>query len=140
MMAEDAPRASTPSSPSATGLDRALSVAPILRPGARHLQPELLHLAGGRLGDLGEQDGARAFETRRGARRHQAISSSAETLSPGLSSTKAHGVSPISSSGFATTAASCTAGCLKSASSTSIEEMFSPPEMMMSLERSFSWM
>ena len=36
------------------------------------------------------------------------------------------------------TAAAATAGCLYSASSTSIDEMFSPPEMMMSLERSLS--
>ena len=33
-------------------------------------------------------------------------------LAPGFSSTKAQGVSPHLSSGFATTAAACTAGCL----------------------------
>ena len=39
----------------------------------------------------------------------------------------------------ATTAAIATAGCLKSASSTSIDEIFSPPEIIISLDRSFSW-
>jgi hypothetical protein len=52
--------------------------------------------------------------------------------------TKAQGISPHLSSGFATTAASSTAGWRYSAPSTSIEEMFSPPEMMMSLLRSFT--
>src|SRR5262249_20220007 len=70
---------------------------------------------------------------------HQAMRSSALAVLPGLSSTTAHGVSPHFSSGLATTATTWTAGCLYSASSTSIEEMFSPPEMMMSLERSLSW-
>ena len=48
----------------------------------------------------------------------------------------AQGVSPHFSSGCATTAAASTAGWRYSASSTSIDEMFSPPEMMMSFERS----
>ena len=48
----------------------------------------------------------------------------------------AHGVSPHFSSGCATTAALSTAGWRYSVSSTSIEDMFSPPEMMMSFERS----
>ena len=64
------------------------------------------------------------------------MSSSAVAVCPGFISTKAHGVSPHLSSGRATTAASWTPGCSNSASSTSIEEMFSPPEMMMSFERS----
>jgi hypothetical protein len=42
------------------------------------------------------------------------------------------------SSGSAATAAACTAGCLQGASSTSIEDMFSPPEMMMFFKRFFS--
>ena len=50
--------------------------------------------------------------------------------------TKAHGVSPHLSSCLATTAASMTLGCRYKTSSTSREDMFSPPEMMMSLERS----
>src|SRR5438552_3353063 len=54
----------------------------------------------------------------------------------GRSSTTAHGTSPHLSSGTATTATPCTAGCVMSTSSTSIEETFSPPEMMMSFERS----
>src|SRR5262245_36633734 len=44
--------------------------------------------------------------------RHQAIRSSVVALWPGLSSTKAQGVSPHFSSSFATTAAAATAGCL----------------------------
>ena len=55
---------------------------------------------------------------------------------PARSSMKAQGVSPQRSSGLATTAAAMTAGWRYSASSTSIEEMFSPPLMMMSFERS----
>ena len=46
------------------------------------------------------------------------------------------GVSPHFGSGRATTAASMIAGCWVSTSSTSRLEMFSPPEIMMSLERS----
>ena len=49
---------------------------------------------------------------------------------------KAQGDSPHFSSGRATTAASNTAGCLHRAFSTAMDEMFSPPEMMMSLSRS----
>ena len=58
--------------------------------------------------------------------------------SPFLSSTNAFGRSPHLSSGIATTAASSTDGCSDSTCSTSMLEMFSPPEMMMSLERSRS--
>ena len=55
---------------------------------------------------------------------------------PAAAATNAHGVSPHFSSGRATTADIRTAGCRLSAISTSIEEMFSPPEMMMSFARS----
>ena len=55
---------------------------------------------------------------------------------PALSSMNAHGVSPHFGSGCATTAASITAAWPCSTSSTSWEEMFSPPEMITSLERS----
>src|ERR1700758_1996393 len=55
---------------------------------------------------------------------------------PGFNSTKAQGVSPHFGSGRATTAASMTAGCWVKTSSTSRLEIFSPPEMMMSFERS----
>ena len=48
----------------------------------------------------------------------------------------AQGDSPHVASGWATTAAANTAGCRYSASSTSSEEMFSPPEMITSFERS----
>ena len=59
---------------------------------------------------------------------------------PGLSVTNALGRSPHFSSGTATTAHSMTAGCLATACSTSMVEMFSPPEMMMSFLRSRSSM
>ena len=58
--------------------------------------------------------------------------SSALTVEPGFTSTNAHGVSPHFVSGFATTAQASTAGWRRSTSSTSIEETFSPPEMMTS--------
>ena len=45
-------------------------------------------------------------------------------------------VSPHLASGTPITATSATAGCEKSRSSTSIEETFSPPEMMTSFLRS----
>src|ERR1700682_1979034 len=61
-----------------------------------------------------------------------------DNCAPGFRETKATGTSPHFWSGPATTAASSTAGCAASARSTSSEEMFSPPEMMMSLARSFS--
>jgi hypothetical protein len=62
--------------------------------------------------------------------------SASVALEPGFNWMKAHGVSPHFSSGRATTAASCVAGCLYRAISTSTDEMFSPPEMMMSFLRS----
>jgi len=68
--------------------------------------------------------------------RQNSRSSSDVTLAPGFSSMKAHGVSPHLSSGCATTAALSTAGWRYSVSSTSIDEMFSPPDMMMSFDRS----
>src|SRR5213593_1498842 len=68
--------------------------------------------------------------------RQNVISSSAVAAVPSRSWTNAHGVSPHFSSGRATTADISTAGWRFSAISTSIEEMFSPPEMMMSFARS----
>src|SRR5437879_6395354 len=68
--------------------------------------------------------------------RQNSMISISEALASGFSSTKAHGVSPHFASGFATTAAASTAGWRYRMSSTSSEEMFSPPEMMMSFERS----
>ena len=68
--------------------------------------------------------------------RQNSMISSAETEAPSLSYKKAHGVSPHLGSGCATTAASITAGWPCKTSSTSWEEMFSPPEMITSLERS----
>ena len=68
--------------------------------------------------------------------RHHATRSSAAALAPGFSATNAQGVSPHFGSGRATTAASITAGWRYRHSSTSSELMFSPPEMMMSFERS----
>jgi hypothetical protein len=43
-------------------------------------------------------------------------------------------------SGAPTTAASATEGCAASACSTSMDEIFSPPLMMMSFFRSTMWM
>src|SRR5580698_5362820 len=72
--------------------------------------------------------------------RQKAMMSSSLTWSwPGRFSTKAQGVSPHFSSDLATTAANRTAGWRFSTFSISMEEIFSPPEMMMSLERSLSW-
>src|SRR5207249_9173656 len=68
--------------------------------------------------------------------RQKAMISPGSAAAPSFSVTKAQGVSPQFGSGFATTAASSTAGCRYRTSSTSIVEMFSPPEMMMSFERS----
>src|SRR5471030_1220850 len=65
-----------------------------------------------------------------------ATSSAALTVAPAFNSTKAQGVSPQRGSGFATTAAARTAGWRYSTSSISMLEIFSPPEMMMSLLRS----
>jgi len=50
--------------------------------------------------------------------------------------TNAFGISPQRSSGAGMTATSETASCSKRVSSSSIEEMFSPPETMMSFLRS----
>ena len=68
------------------------------------------------------------------------ISSTSVHAAPSFSVTNATGTSPHFSSGAATTATSSTAAWLVSASSISTEEMFSPPEMMMSLARSRSSM
>src|SRR5579871_161495 len=72
--------------------------------------------------------------------RQNARISASSALAPSFSSTKAQGTSPHFLSGLATTAANSTAGCLYSTSSTSTDEMFSPPEMMMSFERSLIMM
>ena len=53
-----------------------------------------------------------------------------------ISSTNAQGVSPHFSSGLATTAANDTAGCFAIAFSISIEEIFSPPDIIISLDLS----
>ena len=53
-----------------------------------------------------------------------------------INSTKAQGVSPHFSSGLATTAANDTAGCFAIVFSISIEEIFSPPEIIISLDLS----
>ena len=52
-------------------------------------------------------------------------------------SIKAHGTSPHLSSGLATTAAIDTEGCLDKVFSISIEDIFSPPEIIISLD--LSW-
>src|SRR5207253_6139947 len=55
---------------------------------------------------------------------------------PSRSTTSAFTVSPHFSSGTPMTAHSATAGCWKRQSSTSIDDTFSPPEMMTSFLRS----
>ena len=56
--------------------------------------------------------------------------------SPGFITMNAAGTSPHCASGADTTAHSSTAGCAAIARSTSIDEIFSPPQMMMSFLRS----
>ena len=51
-------------------------------------------------------------------------------------SINAHGTSPHFSSGFATTAAIDTEGCLANVFSISMDEIFSPPEIMISFDLS----
>ena len=74
------------------------------------------------------------------SRQNSMISASLTGAAAGVKSTNAQGVSPHLSWGRATTATSITAGCWCRTDSTSIVEMFSPPEMMMSLDRSFNSM
>src|SRR6185436_17722445 len=63
-------------------------------------------------------------------------SSSAVSVSPSFSDTMATGISPQRGSGAETTAHSKSDGCAKMAFSTSIDEIFSPPLMIMSFLRS----
>ena len=70
--------------------------------------------------------------------RQNDIKSASDVFAPECSVTNAQGVSPHFSLDFATTAASITSGCLKRTDSTSIVLIFSPPEMMISFERSLS--
>src|SRR2546425_1171757 len=72
--------------------------------------------------------------------RQNSMTSASVAFIPGLRVTKAFGRSPHLSSGTATTAHSMTAGWRATACSTSMVEMFSPPEMMMSFLRSRSSM
>ena len=67
-----------------------------------------------------------------------AMISASLAVAPSLRVTNALGRSPQTSCGIATTAQSSTAGCALIACSTSIEEMFSPPEMITSFPRSRS--
>ena len=55
---------------------------------------------------------------------------------PSINSTNAQGASPHFSSGLATTAANDTEGCLAIVFSISIDEIFSPPEIIISLDLS----
>ena len=64
------------------------------------------------------------------------IISSSVAFFPSISSINAQGVSPHFSSGLATTAANETEGCLAIVFSISIDEIFSPPEMIISLDLS----
>ena len=64
------------------------------------------------------------------------MSSSSVASAPGASTTSAITISPHFSSGTPITATSATAGWLNRASSTSIDDTFSPPEMITSFLRS----
>ena len=64
------------------------------------------------------------------------ISSFSDTGLSLIISIKAQGTSPHFSSGFATTAAIDTDGCFAKVFYISIEDMFSPPEIIMSLDLS----
>ena len=103
-------------------------------------QDELLDLAGRRLGQIAEGDGGRALEV------GEMVAAEGDELLLGCLQlpvcrvTNAFGRSPQCSSGTATTAHSRTAGWRATACSTSMVEMFSPPEMMMSFLRSRSSM
>ena len=61
---------------------------------------------------------------------------STSKVNPGRATTTAQTRSPSAGSGTGMTATSATAGWVISRSSTSLDEMFSPPRMMMSLSRS----
>ncbi len=62
--------------------------------------------------------------------------SSCSLIELSVTTTKAFTVSPHFSSGTPITATSATAGCENRASSTSMEETFSPPEIITSFLRS----
>jgi len=68
------------------------------------------------------------------------INSSSVTFLSLTFSINAQGTSPHFSSGFATTAAIETPGCLAKVFSISIEEIFSPPDIIISLDLSFIFM
>ena len=130
------PRSQPPRSRAArqpiTSVDARCAVAPLAI-----AQDELLDLAGRRLRQRAELDGSGALK--RAMRVRQcSINSSGVASAPSRSVTNAFGRSPQRSCGIATTAHSSTAGCAASACSTSIVEMFSPPEMITSLARSRS--
>ncbi len=62
--------------------------------------------------------------------------SASDASAPGARTTRALTVSPHFSSGTPITATSATAACEKRASSTSMDDTFSPPEMITSFLRS----
>src|SRR5215218_4060652 len=95
-------------------------------------QDELLDLARRGLGQLGKFDGRWGLEAG-DVLLAEVYDLLLGRLLPCLSTTNALGRSPHFSSGMATTAASITAGWRDTACSTSMVEMFSPPEMMMTL-------
>ena len=103
-------------------------------------QLRFLDLAGGGLGQfLAISTAAGRMKPERWSLANARMSSG-EACWPALSSTNALGRSPHFSSGVETTAAAATAGCRATAVSTSMVEMFSPPETMMSFLRSRSSM
>ena len=115
----------------------ARSAAQMPRPVAQHV---LLDLAGRGFRQLGEHDRLGRLEVGEHRCGSGRSAPARWPAAPAFRVTNAQGLSPHFSSGRATTAASSTAGCRYSAPSTSIEEMFSPPEMMMSFERSLTSM
>ena len=108
----------------------------------RFAQLALDDLAGAGLGQrgFGEFESAGHFEFRDARPAGSAQSSCSVSFAPGFRTTTAAGTSPHCGSGAETTAHSSTAGCAKMARSTSMDEMFSPPLMMMSFLRSTMWM
>ena len=98
---------------------------------------ELLHLSGRCLRQ--RQNVIASGHLKWGRRwRQKSMISSSLVAAASLRVTNAFGRSPHRSSGIATTAHSSTAGWALIACSTSIDEMFSPPEMITSLLRSRS--
>ena len=98
---------------------------------------ELLQLAGGRAGEfVAELDPLRALVAGDAGAWPRRSRRPRSACCPGPVTTSAVTSSPHFSSGMPMTATSVTSGCWKMASSTSIDDTFSPPEMITSFLRS----